>query len=70
MMVSFLQSEELGDLAARAAVLFAATLSALQQVSIIVESGLHEVKMSSGKFRFKVSHCTDLESSSCSCKVY
>ncbi|KAL6956036.1 hypothetical protein U1Q18_044778 [Sarracenia purpurea var. burkii] len=53
-MASFLQSEELGDLAARAAVLFAATLSALQQASVTVESGLREVKMSSGKFRFKV----------------
>ncbi|KAL6956048.1 hypothetical protein U1Q18_044790 [Sarracenia purpurea var. burkii] len=53
-MASFLQSEELGDLAARAAVWFAATLSALQQASVTVESGLREVKMSSGKFRFKV----------------
>ncbi|KAL6956027.1 hypothetical protein U1Q18_044769 [Sarracenia purpurea var. burkii] len=52
-MASFLQSDELGDLAARAAVLFAATLSALQQASVTVESGLREVKMSSGEFHFK-----------------
>ncbi|KAL6956059.1 hypothetical protein U1Q18_044801 [Sarracenia purpurea var. burkii] len=41
-MASFLQSDVLDDLAARAA-LFAATLSALQQASVIVESGLREV---------------------------
>ncbi|KAL6956081.1 hypothetical protein U1Q18_044823 [Sarracenia purpurea var. burkii] len=58
-MTSFLQSEELGDLAARTAVLFAATLSAHQQASVTVESGLREVTMSSGKFRFKVSRNTD-----------
>ncbi|KAL6956075.1 hypothetical protein U1Q18_044817 [Sarracenia purpurea var. burkii] len=67
-MASFLRSEELGDLAARAAVLFAATLSALQQASVTVESGLREVKMSSGEFRSKVNYNADLQSNSYSCK--
>ncbi|KAL6955994.1 hypothetical protein U1Q18_044736 [Sarracenia purpurea var. burkii] len=51
---SFSQSEVLDDLVARAAVLFAATLSAHQRAFVTVESGLREVRMSSGKFRFRV----------------